>query len=278
MKLMVVGISAVCLAMAADKKPDPVPVGPSAPPVSGSKVIQYGDHDVAPINAKVRFTTLIELPKNEQILEFICGDKEFWIVNGAQNFAFVKPAKPGSETNLNLITAAGNVYSFVLREVGEGTPDLKVFVEPRDNGFTTAANGGPRFVPASAVDDWREQTAMAREAARKADERAREEIARASAQAQREKDEAIAKYPATVKANYRFKTHDTTFQVVSIYRDNRFTYIRATPQEVPSVYEEKEGKPSLVNFTFRDGLYTLEKVVSKGYLVIGSRKLYFYEE
>ena len=66
------------------------------------------------------FTTLIDLPKNEQILEFICGDKEFWIVNGAQNFAFVKPAKPRSETNLNLITAAGNVYSFVLREVGEG--------------------------------------------------------------------------------------------------------------------------------------------------------------
>ena len=63
---------------------------------------------------------------------------------------------------------------------GEGTPDLKVFVEPRDNGFTTAANGAPRFVPASAIDDWREQAAMAREAARKAEERAREEIAKAN--------------------------------------------------------------------------------------------------
>jgi hypothetical protein len=166
----------------------------------------------------------------------------------------------------------------VLREVVDGTPDLKVFVEPRDNGFTTAANGAPRFVPASAVDDWREQAAIAREAARAADARAREEIAKASAQAQREKDEAIAKYPATVKATYRFKAHDTTFQVASIYRDDRFTYIRAAPQEVPSVYEEKDGKPSLINFTFRDGLYTLEKVVSKGYLVIGAHKLYFFEE
>jgi type IV secretion system protein VirB9 len=267
------------LASAADKKPsDQQPVNPIQATAPGSKVVQYGDHDVVPIGAKIRFTTLIELPKNEQILEFICGDKEFWVVNGAQNFAFIKPAKAGSETNLNLITAAGNVYSFVLREVGDGAPDLKVFVEPRDSGFMTAANGSPRFLPASAVDDWREQAAMAREAARKADQKAKEEIAKASAQAAREKDEVLSKYPATVRADYRFKAHDPVFQISSIYRDNRFTYIRATPQEVPAVYEEKDGKPSLVNFAFREGLYTLEKVVSKGYLAIGSKKLYFYEE
>jgi type IV secretion system protein VirB9 len=270
---------AALLAGAADKKvPDHAAAGPVQAPAAGSKVVQYGDHDVIEIGAKIRFTTLIALPKNEQILEFICGDKEFWVVNGSQNFAFIKPAKAGSETNLNLITAAGNVYSFVLREVGDGAPDLKVFVEPRDSGLTAAANGSPRFVPASAVDDWRAQAVMAREAARKADERAKEEIAKASTQAARERDEALSKYAATVKTAYRFKAHDPVFQISSVYRDNRFTYIRATPQELPAVYEEKDGKPSLVNFEFRDGLYTLEKVVSKGYLAIGSKKLYFYEE
>jgi len=220
----------------------------------------------------------VGVERHEQILEFICGDKEFWVVNGAQNFAFIKPAKVGSETNLNLITAAGNVYSFVLREVGDGSPDLKVFVEPRDNGFTTAANGSPRFVPASAVDDWREQATMAREAARKADEKAKEEIARATSQAQREKDEAISRYPATLKTSYHFKAHDPIFQIEAIYRDSRFTYIRANPQEAPSVYEEKEGKASLINFQLRDGLYILDKIVSRGYLAIGSHKLYFAEE
>ena len=277
MKLIVLVAGAVCLAGAADKKPDPVPVSPVVA-ASGSKVVQYGDHDVVPISAKIRFTTLIQLPKNEQILEFICGDKEFWVVNGAQNFAFVKPAKAGSETNLNLITAAGNVYSFVLREVGDGTPDLKVFVEPRDSGFTTAANGSPRFVPASAVEDWREQATIAREAARKADEKAKEEIARATSQAQREKDEAISRYPATLKTNYHFKAHDPIFQIEAIYRDSRFTYIRANPQEAPSVYEEKDGKASLINFQLRDGLYILDKIVARGYLAIGSHKLYFAEE
>ena len=70
------------------------------------------------LNAKLRYTTLIVLPKNEQILDFTCGDKEFWIVNGTQNFAYVKPA-PKAQTNLNLITASGNVYSLVTTESRE---------------------------------------------------------------------------------------------------------------------------------------------------------------
>src|SRR6202008_2508615 len=91
---------------------------PSAP---GVKRFEYGERDVLRLNAKLRYTTLIVLPKNEQILDFTCGDKEFWIVNGTQNFASVKPARPKTQTNLNLITARGNLYSFVL------TVDLLVF-------------------------------------------------------------------------------------------------------------------------------------------------------
>src|SRR5579864_3728736 len=110
--------------------------GPAnVPPSPGVKRFEYGEGDVLRINAKVRYTTLIVLPKNEQILDFTCGDKEFWVINGDQNFAYVKPAKPGSETNLNLVTASGNIYSFILVEVSEipgAEPDLKVFIEPKE--------------------------------------------------------------------------------------------------------------------------------------------------
>ena len=57
---------------------------------------------------------MIILPEQEEILDFVCGDKEFWVVSGAQNLAYVKPAKAGATTNLNLVTASGNVYSFLL--------------------------------------------------------------------------------------------------------------------------------------------------------------------
>src|ERR1700680_3527991 len=86
---------------------------------AGAKVIQYGDKDIVRLKTKLRYTTLIVLPKSEQILDFSCGDKELWVVNGNQNFAYIKPAKVGAQTNLNLVTASGNIYSFVLNEVSE---------------------------------------------------------------------------------------------------------------------------------------------------------------
>ncbi len=100
-----------------------------------SRLVKYGERDVIPIRAKLRYTTMIILPKEERILDFTCGDKDYWAVEGNENSAFIKPAKAGSSTNVNLITASGNIYSLVLTEVSEtdfGEPDMKVFVEPKD--------------------------------------------------------------------------------------------------------------------------------------------------
>src|SRR5271165_287243 len=93
-------------------KPSPPAVVPADPEPS-TKTVGYGRKDVVKLNTKVKFTTLIILPDTERILDFSCGDKEFWVVNGNDNFAYVKPAKEGSMTNLNLITASGNIYTFV---------------------------------------------------------------------------------------------------------------------------------------------------------------------
>src|SRR5580698_6522614 len=134
--------------------------------VPQAKIIAYGEKDVIRLKTKLRYTTLIILPKEEQILDFTCGDKEFWVVNGNENIAYVKPAKAGAQTDLNLITASGNIYSFVLAEVSEppeGAPDLKVFVEPKDDSILSAVNGSPRFVSAQALDDYRQQADLARE-------------------------------------------------------------------------------------------------------------------
>jgi len=71
--------------------------------------------DIIPIRAKVKYTTLIELPTTEKIMEAATGDKEFWIVDVVGNFCFVHPAKQGISSNLNLITDKGNIYSFTSR-------------------------------------------------------------------------------------------------------------------------------------------------------------------
>jgi len=258
----------------------PVPAPPAADGVSpdgsrtGALVVQYGERDIARVRAKVRYTTLIVLPKNEQILDFTCGDKEFWIVNGTQNFAYVKPAKTGSQTNLNLITASGNVYSFVLTEISEGggaEPDLKVFVEPKDESMVSAVNGSPKFVSAEQVEDYRQQVELAKAETRDV------KIA-AQAAVEREVNRYRSEYPGKLKFPYRFEGAKPPFDVTAIYHDGRFTYIQANPQETPALYEIKDGKPNLINFEFRDGVYTVSKVLDSGYLAIGKQKLNFIRQ
>ena len=82
-------------------------------------------------------------------------------------------------------------------------------------------------------------------------------------------------YPASLKFTYRFEANKKPFAVAAIYHDERFTYIRATPRETPALYEVVDGKPNLVNFEFRDGLYVVSKVMDRGYLTIGSQRLDF---
>ena len=247
---------------------------PQSPPPQTAKVVSYSEKDVIAVKAKVRFTTLIVLPKQEQILDFTCGDKEFWIVNGGQNFAYVKPAKTGSRTNLNLITASGNVYSFVLSEVTDATdsePDLKIFVEPKDESMLSATNGQPRFVTAQQVEDYRQQVEIAKAEARDAKQAAQTAI-------ERETGQFRAEYPANLKFPYRLETAKRPFNVSAMYTDGKFTYIQAHPEEPPALYELKDGKPNLIQFEFSNGIYVAAKVLDSGYLAIGKQKLSFLRQ
>src|SRR5271170_2431481 len=84
---------------------------------SSARTVQYHSADIVPIHAKLKYTTLIELPPTEKIMEAATGDKEFWIVDVVSNFCFVHPAKAGISSNLNLITDKGNIYSFTLQDI-----------------------------------------------------------------------------------------------------------------------------------------------------------------
>lgn len=237
---------------------------------SPTKTVAYSEKDVVTLKTKLRYTTLIVLPKSEQILEVTCGDKELWVVNGGQNMAYIKPAKPGAHTNVNIITASGNIYSFLLSEVSEDAkaePDLKVFVEPNEESMISAAANAPRFYSSQQVDDYKQQVELAREEAKRT---------RASAQATI--DKGISTFVDSVRFPYRFEAGRKPFYVRAMYTDDRFTYIRARPEETPTLYEFKDGKPNLVNFTYRNGMYIVDKVLDTGYLAIGKQKLVFSKQ
>jgi hypothetical protein len=99
---------------------------PSAQDAS-ARTVQYHSQDIVPIRAKLKYTTLIQVPTTEKIMEAATGDKDFWIVDVVGNFCFVHPAKQGIASNLNLITDKGNIYSFTLQDISGSSaePDLK---------------------------------------------------------------------------------------------------------------------------------------------------------
>jgi type IV secretory pathway VirB9-like protein len=247
------------------------PVDEAAPPVSASaRAVSYSDQDVMTIKTRVRYTTLIVLPKNEQILDFTVGDKEFWIIEGNENLAYVKPARAGAQTDLNLVTASGNIYSFLLSEVSEranAEADLKVFVELKDDRMLAAAKGAPRFVAAQDV-----------EAVKRDLDKANAEIRQNKDSAQAAINQGISRFVFNVRFSYRFEAGKKPFNVRAMYHDDRFTYIQARPEETPSLYEIKDGQPNLVNFDYRNGVYVVDKILDRGYLVIGKQKWGFTRE
>jgi type IV secretion system protein VirB9 len=222
-----------------------------------ARIVHYHANDIVNVRAKLRYTTLIELPATEKILEVATGDKDYWIIDTIGNYCFLHPAQAGIHSNLNLITDKGTVYSFTLDDVETGDPDLKVVIEPSDPSSLAAANGADQLVPASAVTAARDQVQAAQTRAATVVEQFRSD------------------YP--VKAlvfDYTFH-NKAPFDVSAIYHDDKFTYVKSSAAEKFSIYELKDKKPDLITFQLKDGTYILPTVVDHGYLQIDKHKLDF---
>lgn len=224
-----------------------------------ARAVQVHSQDIVPIHAKLKYTTLIEVPASEKIMEAATGDKEFWVVDVVGNFCFVHPAKAGIASNLNLITDKGNIYSFTLQDVSDTSvaPDLKVLVQPADRSALVASSGPAQFVPAAQL------------------EQSQQQLAAIQAHVSQAVDEYKSAYPLALKFDYSFHLNEAPFDVESIFHDDKFTYIKTAAPEKFSVYEMKDGKPNLVNYDLRDGTYVIPKVMDSGYLQLGNKRMEF---
>lgn len=238
-----------------------------------ARTVKYGESDIISIHAKIRFSTLIVLPLNEEILDATTGDKEFWIINGAHNLCYLHPAQKGIRSNLNLITSTGHVYSFLLTEISNEPnvePDLKIFVERKEESSVSGTATAPVLARASEVQAYKNAADSARAEAADSVRAAEERAERAIRQYREE-------YPGKMEFDYLYdaKAARYPFMVWAIYHDDRFTYIKSTAQEKPVLYELKDGQPNLINFQLSDGVYVIPKIVDLGYLVVGKKKLTF---
>lgn len=224
-----------------------------------ARTVQYHSQDIVPIHAKLKYTTLIQVPATEKIMEAATGDKDFWIVDVVGSFCFVHPAKAGISSNLNLITDKGNIYSFTLQDVSATAtaPDLKVLVIPADRSSIVASSGPAQYVPAAQL------------------EQSKQQLAAAQSHVDQAVDEYKSAYPLQLKFDYSFKANEAPFDIQSIYHDDKFTYIKTHAPEKFSVYEMKDGKPNLINYDLREGTYIIPKVMDSGYVELGKKRMDF---
>ena len=230
---------------------------------TGIREVSASPRSLIPLQTKLRYTTMVVLPEGEEILDVICGDRDFWVISSTHNIAHVKPAKEGAATNMNLVTASGAVYSFLLTEKsGNGMPDLKVYV----NADANAPQGKPKYYSAAQVEDLQSELAEAKAAVEAANRRTAESIAAYQQQ-----------YPGKLQFVYGAPRYAKPFLVRSIWNDGQFTYIKADATELPALYEVKDGKPALLNFQVHEGTYVVPKVLDKGYLALGKERFDFLQ-
>ena len=240
---------------------------------AAARVVKYSKEDIIPIHAKLRFSTLIVLPEDEEILDFTTGDKEFWVINGAHNLCYVHPAQAGIRTNLNLITASGRVYSFLLTEISNqpnAEPDLKIFVEPKEGSGIAASTGLHGYVSAGEAEAYKKELDTIRS-------QTADQIRAAQAGAAEQVNRFRSGYPTKLDFDYLLdsKAAREPFLVSAIYHDDAFTYIKCASREKPALYEIKDGKPNLISFQVENGVYIAPKIIDSGYLAIGKKKLPF---
>src|ERR1700722_7354235 len=249
------------------------PVSPVHAETEAARVVKYSKEDIVPVRAKLRFSTLIVLPDDEEILDFTTGDKEFWIINGAHNLCYVHPAQAGILSNLNLITASGHVYSFLLTEISaqpNAEPTLKIFIEPKEGSHLAGNTALRGYVSVGEAEAYKkEMDAMRAQTA--------DQVHSAQAAAADQVSRFRSSYATKLQFDYVLDAKSTRdpFLVSAIYHDDSFTSTQCAAREKPALYEVKDGKPNLISFQFENGVYVAPKIIDSGYLVIGKKKLLF---
>ena len=217
-----------------------------------------------PLQTRLRYTTMIVLPEDEEILDVICGDKDFWVISATHNIAHVKPAKEGATTNLNLVTASGTVYSFLSqREERHGTPDLKVYV----NADPAAPRGKPKYYSAAQVEGVQHEVGRGAQCRRR------------RAQARHRDDRRV---PAAVPIEAAVRVRHAQIREAVPRASDLARRAVHVPQDrcdrIAGALRAQGRQAGARELPGHNGTYVVPKVLDRGYLALGKAQFSFSQQ
>jgi type IV secretory pathway VirB9-like protein len=245
---------------------------PSAP-----RTIIVVDAQAPPVvRAGLLQSTLIELPIEEKVATVFGGDTVSWVFDAghvASRYISVKPKVADTTTDLHIVSDHGNEYTVQMREISSDKDnphfDSKIYLSSSDPKATENIAKAPVFLPVAEVEAKEAQLWKEVDDAKKATE-ADHKAAITAAEGFK------TSYPGLLRFDYTWdQKKGAALGVQQIWRDDKFTYLRGSFQETPALYELKDGKGSLINYDFVNGLYTIPKTVVQGYLSIGKQRVDF---
>jgi hypothetical protein len=177
-------------------------------------------------------------------------------------------------TDLHIVSDHGNEYTIELREISSEKEnphfDSKVYISSSDAKAADNIAKAPVFVSAAEAEAKEAQLKKEADDAKKAADADHMAVAAVT-------ETFKASYPATLHFDYTWdQKKGASLGIQQIWRDDKFTYLRGQFQETPALYEVKDKKPSLINFDYNNGLYTVPKELESGYLAIGKQKVEFH--
>lgn len=222
-------------------------------------------------------STLIELPAEEKVATVFGGDTVSWVFDAghvASRFISIKPKVADATTDLHIVSDHGNEYTIELREISSDKDnphfDSKVYISSSDAKAADNIAKAPVFVPAAEAEAKEAQLKKEADDAKRAAEADHTAVAAAA-------EIFKANYPGSLHFDYTWdQGKGKALGLQQIWRDDKFTYLRGQFQETPALYEVKDKKPSLINFDYNNGLYTVPKELESGYLAIGKQKVEFH--
>lgn len=241
----------------------------AADPSTKSRALDYTEGgDIPHLYIQKGYETEVRIDKAESIVAATTGLADFQpsFVGHVAVLKFLG-TNVGQKTDLRILCASGNEYSFVVEEVSKRhdvQADLNVFVKSEDDEAKRAMLAPPKLFTADQV-----AAIQARE------KDAQEALQREQDQHKSDASKAALSELTKLDCSYRFYDRKGEDFQPSACTDNRFTTVTVHTQEVPSFYELRDGKESLVQATYSDGHYVIPKVISDGELSVGKSRVKF---
>ena len=225
------------------------------------------------IRAGLLQSTLIVLPTEEKVANVFAGDTVNWIFDGghvASRFISVKPKTANAATDIHIVSDHGNEYTLAVARGLRMTP-IRTSI-PRSSSIQATRlqrTVWRSFRCSCRRPNWirRNRKLLPRRPLRPPNSRPNRPRPSNTA----------AEYPGSLHFDYTWdERKGKELGLQQIWHDDKFTYLRGQFQETPALYEVKDKKPSLINFDFNGGLYTVPKQLDNGYLAIGKQKVEFH--